>query len=178
MSEDFERFRPYLSMLARCQHDPRIQAKFDPSDVVQQTLLQAHRAVDRFEGDSDAQRAAWLRQILARTLQHKVRDLGRAKRNVHREKSLEADLNTSSVRMEQWLVDDHTGPLDRAVKNEMLLRVADALESLSENQREAIILHYLKGWKLSEIATTMHRRIPMVSGLLRRGLEKIRLRLC
>ena len=174
MSDDFERFRPYLRMLAQCQHDPRIQAKFDPSDIVQQTLLQAHRASDQFEGDTDAQRAAWLRQILARTMKHNVRDLKRQKRDVRRERSLQADLDASSIRMEKWLVDDQTGPVGRAVKNENLLRATEALDSLSDSQREAIILRYFKGWKLAEIAESMDRTRPMVSSLLRHGLAKIK----
>ena len=161
-------------MLAQCQHDPRIQAKFDPSDIVQQTLLQAHRASDQFEGDTDAQRAAWLRQILARTMKHNVRDLKRQKRDVRRERSLQADLDASSIRMEKWLVDDQTGPVGRAVKNENLLRATEALDSLSDSQREAIILRYFKGWKLAEIAESMDRTRPMVSSLLRHGLAKLK----
>ena len=174
MNHNFERFRPYLSVLARCQHERRVQAKFDPSDVVQQTLLQAHRAADTFEGDNDAQRAAWLRQILVRTLQHELRDLGRDKRNVRREKSLQTNLDASSIRMENWLVDNQTPPPDRAEKHELLLQMAESLESLSDDQREAIILHYLNGYKLAEIATQMNRSMSSVAGLLHRGLAALR----
>jgi RNA polymerase sigma-70 factor (ECF subfamily) len=93
-----ERYRAYLRLLARMLLDPRLQSKLDPSDVVQQTLLQAHQARNDFRGRSEAELAAWLRQILARNLAHAVRDLGRAKRDIGRERSLEAALDASSAR--------------------------------------------------------------------------------
>ncbi|MEE3372393.1 MAG: sigma-70 family RNA polymerase sigma factor [Planctomycetota bacterium] len=173
-SNQLERFRPYLKVLARIQCDRRLQSKFDPSDLVQQTLLQAHRAEKHFQGDNDAQLAAWLRQILARTLLHQVRDYGREKRDVRRERSLENTLHASSLQLEKCLAGDLTDPQDKAEKNELLLKLSGSLESLEEGQREAIILHYLQGWKLAEIATHLDRSVSAIGGLLHRGLQKLR----
>ncbi len=67
------KYRDWLRLLAQMQVGNRYQAKFDPSDAVQQTMLEAVRAWPQFRGESDAALAAWLRQILARVLAHEFR---------------------------------------------------------------------------------------------------------
>src|SRR5436309_10049582 len=91
-----EKFRAYLRLLARLHLDPRLRGKLDPSDVVQEVLLKAVQALGQFRGESEAELAAWLRQILARHLANTVRDLGREKRDIGREHSLEAAIDQSS----------------------------------------------------------------------------------
>ena len=63
--------------LARLQVEPRFRAKFDPSDIVQQTMLEAVRGWPKFRGGTEAELAAWLRQILAHVLLHEMRRFGR-----------------------------------------------------------------------------------------------------
>jgi RNA polymerase sigma-70 factor (ECF subfamily) len=170
-----ERFRAYLRLLARMQLDPRLQPKLDPSDLVQQTLLQALQALDRFQQRSDAELAAWLRQILAHNMANAARDLGRAKRNVARECSLEAALEESSVRLEAWLVAEQSSPSQQAQRKEQVLRLAEALGSLPEAQREALTRRYLQSWPLDDIGRNLDRSPAAVAGLIKRGLKQLRL---
>jgi RNA polymerase sigma-70 factor (ECF subfamily) len=170
-----ERFRAYLRLLARMQMGPRLQGKLDPSDLVQQTLLQALQALDGFRGRSDAELAAWLRQILAHKLTNAARELGRAKRDVGRECSLEAALEQSSARLEAWLVAEQSSPSQQAQRKEQVLRMAEALASLPEAQREALTLHYLQSWSLDDIGRQLGRSPSAVAGLIKRGLKQLRL---
>ena len=170
-----ERFRAYLRLLARLHLDERLRGKLDPSDVVQQTLLQAYQALHQLRGRSDGELAAWLRQILARNLALAVRDFARAKRDVARERSLEAALAESSSRLDAWLAAEQSSPSQRAERNEEALRLAEALEHLPEAQREALVLQHWQGWSLAEIGERLGRSPEAVAGLLKRGLKQLRM---
>jgi RNA polymerase sigma-70 factor (ECF subfamily) len=169
-----DRFRSYLRLLARMQLDQRLRGKLDPSDIVQQTLLQAHRAIGEFRGKSDAEMAVWLRQILARNLSHAVRDFGRDKRNVDRERSLQDAVDASSARIEAWLAAEQSSPSQLAQRNEQVLALCNALEQLPDAQREAVQLHYWQGCTLTEIAERLDRTPAAAAGLLKRGMRKLR----
>jgi RNA polymerase sigma-70 factor (ECF subfamily) len=170
-----ERFRAYLRLLARLQLDPRLQGKLDPSDLVQQTLLQALQALDRFQKRSDAELAGWLRQILAHNMANAARDLNRAKRAVAREFSLEGALEQSSARLEAWLIAQQSSPSQEAQRKEQVLRLAEALASLPEAQCEALSRRYLQSWSLDDIGRHLGRSPAAVAGLIKRGLKQLRL---
>jgi RNA polymerase sigma-70 factor (ECF subfamily) len=167
-----ECYRDYLLLLARMQIGPRIRGKLDPSDIVQQTLLQAHRKRDQLRGRTEAERVAWLRAILAHALADAARKYGQGV--LGRERSLEASLEESSRRLERWLEDSHSSPGAGMDRHEQLLHLADALVRLPEDQRRAVELRHLQGLAVAEIGQLMGRSTAAVGGLLQRGLRTLR----
>ena len=132
LARRLESFRNYLLLLARVRLDGRLRSKLDPADLVQQTLTRAFERRDQFRGDSDEQRAAWLRTLLAHAM---IDALRKHARPDGAERSLEAALEQSSARLEAFLAADQTSPSGRVEKQERLVRLADALEALPEDQR-------------------------------------------
>jgi RNA polymerase sigma-70 factor (ECF subfamily) len=172
--KSLESFRAYLRLLARLQIDPRLRRKIDPSDAVQETLLRAYQHLEQFRGRTEQEVTAWLRTTLANCLKDAARKFGRRKADVARERSLEASLDKSSLRLEAWLADDQSSPSAHAVRNETMLRFADALEQLPEGERSALELRYLDGFSVAEAAEILGRTKAATAGLIHRGLMRLR----
>lgn len=172
--EDWARYRSYLRVLAGSGLNRPLQAKIDPSDIVQQTLLNAHRDLHAFRGSTEAEMLAWLRAILQNKIVEATRHFRRGKRDVKREQAVAAAVEGSSIRLEGLLVSGEPQPSDQMVREEKLLWLCSSLDSLPEDQRTAIDLHHLQNRTLSEVAEEMSRSITAVAGLLKRGLRKLR----
>ena len=173
-SHPIEDYRDYLRLVARLQLGSRPRAKLDASDVVQQAILHAHERRGQFRGGTEGEWLAWLRAILANALATAVRRLDTQARDSGRERSLEAELERSSSRLERLLAADQTSPSARYVRGEELLRLADALTQLPDDQRRVIELHYLRGLAVADVATEIGRTRPAAVGLLFRGLKRLR----
>src|SRR5262245_42231845 len=110
-----ERYRPLLRLqLRQVQLDPRLQRRFDDSDLVQEALLRAHQSLADFRGDNEAALVKWLEQILANVLTDAVRRERAQKRDVALEQSLDAALAESSARLAEYLTADGSSPAEQA----------------------------------------------------------------
>jgi RNA polymerase sigma-70 factor, ECF subfamily len=163
-----ERYQAYLRLLARMQLPPRLWAKIGASDVVQQTLLEAHIAAGQYRGRSDGEWWAFLRQTLARNMADLARLYSAGKRDVAREMEL------SSVRLERFVATAEPSPSQEAVKNERLLKLADALAQLPDDQRVAVELKHLQSWTVKQIADLTGKSETAIGGMLYRGIRKLR----
>ena len=166
------RDRAYLRVLAGTQWDGRLRGQLDPSDVVQEALLQAHTSRAQFRGQSENEWRAWLRTILSRKMADALRRFGRHGGDL--EQSLHVDLDQSSARIEPWMAAACATPAEEAARAEQLLRLTEALARLPEDQRLAVELHHLEGHKVPEVARRMGKSLASAAGLLRRGLQDLR----
>ena len=172
-----ERFRTYLGLLAWMQLDPLLRGKVDLSGVVQQTLLEAHDIMRTSAAPARDGETPLLRRLLANNLGDEIRKARAQKRDAGRERSLEAALDASSVRLEAFLAAEQSSPGDRVERAEELARLADALAALPEAQRLAIEMHYLRGMSVVEVSAHLARTPAAVAGLLHRGLDRLRQRM-
>jgi RNA polymerase sigma-70 factor, ECF subfamily len=170
----WEYYRAYLRFLARLRLPPRLWSKIDASDVIQETLLEAHRAVERLAEMNETERLAFLRRILGNNLTDLARRYAAEARDVGRERRLEDQLQESSARLAQRLAAAQSSPSQRASREEELLKLAAALARLPEAQRLAVEMKHLRGYAIAEIAKSLDRSETAVGGLLRRGIKRLR----
>lgn len=169
------RYEPWLKLLARVQLESRFRAKFDPSDVVQQAMLEAVRALSQFRGRTEGEFAAWLRQILTHALAHEIRlYAGTAKRDLAREVHLDQELTQTSQRLGDVLAATGTSPSQAVVKREQSVLLAEVLDRLPEDFREVIILRNLEGLPHEEVARRMGRSAGATRMLWVRALARLR----
>lgn len=170
-----ELYRRYLSLLARIEIGRNLQAKLDASDLVQDTLLEAHRNFAKFQGSSETQFVCWLRQIMAANLANLLRRyLGTKGRDVRLERELVVRLDQSSRMLDRGLIDRGGSPSQLASRREQAVLLADALEKLPKDYRDAIVLRHLEGLTFPEVAERMGRTLDSVEKLWVRGLVQLR----
>ncbi len=167
----FERCRNYVAVVARAQMESWMRAKVDASDLVQQTLLEAHRGFDNFQGKNEGEWLAWLKQIL----DHNAKDFIRHYRAGKRQAALEvrqpeaesfnplAHLATGSM----------STPSQVLMAHERELALANAIAQLSEDHQTVLQLRSLQRLPFEEVAERMIRSRPAVQMLWMRAVQKL-----
>jgi RNA polymerase sigma-70 factor (subfamily 1) len=168
-------FRAYLETLTLIHIDPRLRSKFGMSDVIQITLLEACRDLERIQALDAEGRKRWLRRMLVNNLLEEIERWRAGRRDVAREQPLDAAASESSCRLQSWLAAEDSSPGERMARQEEGLRLLEALSKLDPRQREALILQKYHGWTLAQIAGHMGCTAGAVAGLHARGLERLRL---
>jgi RNA polymerase sigma-70 factor (ECF subfamily) len=168
-----ELYRNYLRLVARSMIGVALRIKLEPSDLVQETFLKAHREFATFAGQGEHELIAWLRKILARNLADQVKHHRRKARDLKRQESLDALLECSGMTIQNALASQTASPSEGAVRREQAVLLADAVSRLSPAHREVFILRTLEHIPFEEIAIKMNRTPGAVRMLWARALERL-----
>ena len=170
----FEACRSYLDVVARGQVRTWLRAKVDASDLVQQTMLEAHRDFERFQGRTTGEWFAWLRRILNHNAADFVRRYaGTEKRAVRREVALDAQREQSRLRAAVEPSAGDSTPSQQLARADLQLQVAEALKRSTPDHQEVIFLRNLERLPFDEVARRMGRSRPAVQMLWMRALKKL-----
>lgn len=173
----FDHYRPYLRMLAEMQLGKQLRARCEASDIVQQTLLEAHRDFDGFAGRHEGELIAWLRRILAHNLFNEARYHGAQQRAVNREVSFErchAGVEQSSLALGACLAANQATPSSIAARHEAAIGLAALLAQLPADYQQVLLLRIFEGLSAEEVAERMERTAGAVRMLQLRALTALR----
>jgi RNA polymerase sigma-70 factor (ECF subfamily) len=168
----------YLTVLASTQLDNRLRRRLNPSDLVQETLLAAHRDFGAFRGETPQEFVGWLRQILINVLHGAIaRHVKAGKRDIRREVSMDyigEGVDRSAVNLASLLPAAVSSPSGQLHAQERAADLADHLAMLREDYRQVIVLRNLQGLPFEEIATRMERTTGAVRMLWLRAIDRFK----
>jgi RNA polymerase sigma-70 factor (ECF subfamily) len=167
-----EAARQYLVSIARQELDPDLRAKNSPSDLVQETFVEAQRAFGQFHGDTEGELLAWLRQLLlyrVGKLRRSYRDT--QKRRLAREVVLGGD--SSSDGPAARLAANVPSPSGQAMENEQDQALEAALGRLPDDYRRVITLRYQEQLPFEEIGRLLQRSPDAARKLWARAVERL-----
>jgi RNA polymerase sigma-70 factor (ECF subfamily) len=170
-----ERYRPRLTQMVRLRMDPRIRARVDPSDVIQDALTTACEKLDQYLHTRPIPLYPWLRRIAWEKLVHAhEKHLDAQKRSIRQEQRGHWGISDdSAMQIAALLAGDLTSPSEAAVRNEVRLGVRAALAELSELDREVLLQRYIEQLSAKEIAAGMNTTEAAIHMRHMRALEKL-----
>lgn len=172
IAKSLNHFRPIMLTLAEAMISSTLRGDLEPSDLVQQTLLEAHCNAEQLALLNQPAFFSWLRNALNHNVLDAVKHL-RAQKNDIRRRVRESDLEASFMRLEQILIADETSPSEVVQRNEQICLMLAAVQTLPDNQRRAVILKHLNGRSLREIAEVLGLSEPAAAGVLHRGRQRL-----
>jgi RNA polymerase sigma-70 factor (ECF subfamily) len=167
----FARHRPYLRQVVELRLDPKVRARVDPSDVVQEAHLEAFRRLNAYLERRPMPFRLWLRQIaFDRTLKARRHHRVAARRSVEREVPLP---ERSSADLARHLLAGHSSPSDQLDRRELARRLRSAIARLPDADREIILMRHFEGLSNQEVACLLELDPKTVSK--RHGRAMLRL---
>ncbi|PIE24749.1 MAG: RNA polymerase subunit sigma [Planctomycetota bacterium] len=173
----FDHFRERLWRMVRFRLDPRLEARLDPDDVLQEAFLDANKRLDAWRKDSEKSFFIWLRLIVGQTMTdlHR-RHIGARKRDAGREVSLHAGAGPSapSLVLSKQLLASLTSPSNAAIRAEARTQFEEFLEQMESIDREILTLRHFEELSNSEVCEILGLKPAAASNRYVRALMRLR----
>ena len=158
-----ERYRERLLSVIYLRMGPDLRARMDPEDVLQDVSIEAINSWSTLADEANV--GAWLVTLARRKIARILRDqVGVAARDPRRERAIPTDLPVA---------DRRSGPVTAADRKDQLALLSGALERLSPDHREVIILARFEKLQAKEVAERMGRSENAIHLLLGRALRRL-----
>lgn len=167
------RARLYARLASRIPAD--LRSFIDAEDIIQESHIAVFRHIRKFEARGDESFHRWVAVIAIRKLREAIASQRAAKRRGRSPGSLVSRATESRY---VALVEAVRG-LDpsaswTATRSEMIEAVRRAVTQLTENERQAVSLVYLRGYSLAEAAAIMGRTEAAINGLCYLARRRLR----
>ena len=165
----FARYGPKLLALIRLRMGPGLRGQMESVDVMQQTVMKAFERFDRFEGSGEATLMAWLAAIAKNEILDQHRHGGRAKRDVGKRAPV-SDLDA-------LVAAEVRSQVSRLHLDAQMQQLEAAIEALSEDHRDVILMRRYEELSFAEIGERMGRTPDACRMLYSRAMAALTLRM-
>jgi RNA polymerase sigma-70 factor (ECF subfamily) len=160
-----DKYRRYLLLVASEEVPSSVRPKVAPSDVVQQSIIDATRVFEEFRGTTEAELLAWLRRIVRHDALDATRRFRTTKsRDIRREEALTADIDPA---------DPHSSPTMNLQEDEVWQTLELTLQALPETDREIICLRNFDQLPFQEIAERLGKSIGAAKKQWARAITRL-----
>ena len=167
-----DRHRERLAAMVRLRMDDRLTARFDPSDVIQDSLVEAHRKLSHYVKSQPLPFYLWLRGIAwQRLIQLHRQHLYAQRRSVAREERVQFISDRSEAILAERLTQSTTHTSGNVIRMEVQNRVRAAIQKLPDMNREIIVLRHLEELSFKEITDVLGLSEAAIYSRYRRAIE-------
>ena len=169
-------YHPRLRARLLKQMDPTMRSKIEPDDILQQTYLEAFRAIESFTYQGPDSFLRWMYAILERKLIDEHRAMRAERRDVRREVKQAPAVNTerSYVDLMARLMADAGTPSQEVRKDEAFGVLSACIATLPDHYREVIQMRFIEGRPVAEVAKALDRSIGSIHMICHRALRQLR----
>lgn len=172
-----EKHRDSLRRMIGFRMDRKIANRVDASDVVQDVLIEANRRLRDYLADPKLPFHLWLRQMARdRVIDMHRRHRGAARRSVDREQrpANAQYADRSSIDLANLLRDPELTPAAATIRRELQGRFFAALDDLSEDDRDILLMRHQEHLNNSEVAAALNMTPPAAGMRYLRALRRLR----